>query len=46
MTNLGSGLQKRKELKMARVVWFEFFTKEAAKDLAFYKEAFGWESEQ
>jgi len=31
---------------MARVVWFEFFTEEAAKDRAFYKEAFGWESEQ
>jgi predicted enzyme related to lactoylglutathione lyase len=31
---------------MERVTWFEYFTKDAEKDLAFYKEAFGWESQQ
>jgi predicted enzyme related to lactoylglutathione lyase len=27
---------------MARITWFEYFTDDAEKDLAFYKEAFGW----
>ena len=31
---------------MARVTWFEYFTQDAAKDIAFYKEAFGWGSQQ
>jgi len=31
---------------MARITWFEYFTKDAEKDLAFYKEAFGWESQK
>ena len=31
---------------MARITWFEYFTEDAAKEIAFYKEAFGWESQQ
>ena len=31
---------------MARITWFEYFTEDAEKDLAFYKDAFGWESQQ
>ena len=31
---------------MARITWFEYFTEDAEKDVAFYKEAFGWESKQ
>lgn len=31
---------------MARITWFEYFTEDAEKDLAFYKEAFGWESQK
>jgi predicted enzyme related to lactoylglutathione lyase len=31
---------------MARITWFEYFTEDAEKDLAFYKEAFGWETQQ
>jgi predicted enzyme related to lactoylglutathione lyase len=27
---------------MARITWFEYFTEDAEKDLAFYQEAFGW----
>ena len=28
---------------MPRITWFEYFTEDAEKDLAFYKAAFGWE---
>ena len=31
---------------MARITWFEYFTEDAAKEIAFYEEAFGWESQQ
>jgi predicted enzyme related to lactoylglutathione lyase len=31
---------------MARITWFEYFTEDAEKDLAFYKQAFGWEAQQ
>lgn len=31
---------------MARITWFEYFTEDAEKDAAFYKEAFGWESQK
>ena len=31
---------------MARVTWFEYFTKDPEKDLAFYKEAFGWDNQK
>jgi uncharacterized protein len=31
---------------MARITWFEYFTQDAEKDVAFYKEAFGWTSEK
>jgi predicted enzyme related to lactoylglutathione lyase len=31
---------------MPRVTWFEYFTEDAEKDAAFYKEAFGWEAQQ
>ena len=31
---------------MARITWFEYFTEDAEKDLAFYKAAFGWESQK
>jgi uncharacterized protein len=31
---------------MSRITWFEYFTEDAEKDLAFYKEAFGWEAQQ
>ena len=29
---------------MARITWFEYFIEDAEKDVAFYKEAFGWEA--
>ncbi len=31
---------------MGRITWFEYFTEDAKEDVAFYKEAFGWESQQ
>jgi predicted enzyme related to lactoylglutathione lyase len=31
---------------MARITWFEYFTEDAEKDLAFYREAFGWQVQQ
>jgi predicted enzyme related to lactoylglutathione lyase len=31
---------------MARITWFEYFTPDAEKDAAFYKEAFGWTAEK
>ena len=31
---------------MARITWFEYFIEDAEKDVAFYKEAFGWEAKQ
>jgi predicted enzyme related to lactoylglutathione lyase len=31
---------------MPRITWFEYFTEDAEKDLAFYKAAFGWESQK
>ena len=31
---------------MARITWFEYFTEDAEKDIAFYKDAFGWEAQK
>ncbi len=31
---------------MPRVTWFEYFTEDTEKDLAFYKDVFGWDSQQ
>ena len=31
---------------MARITWFEYFTDDAEKDVAFYKDAFGWTAQQ
>lgn len=31
---------------MARITWFEYFVDDPGKELAFYKEAFGWESQK
>ena len=31
---------------MARITWFEYFTEDAEKDIAFYQEAFGWTAQK